>query len=299
MIAAARSITLAAAALVLAACQGGGATAPSFSTGTPAPGAPASNNRAQASITIHYAQNLHKLAAHAGRRSPRFVDPNGNVLQISSTTSVSGNSSFLTVSVNPGADGSQTVNFPIVASPGAGNTTPINVIETGGEGGSTLATGQASLTNVMPGSLVQPPAITLYMNTAGIAITTDLLGASDATALSTTPTSPTPWSPCSLITSGPSYLYPFDPLLDLVLAQQNVGTAGIPTPQLVSQTSDNGGTSRIASDTFNGIHMIFDANNDGVVAHFSTYDINPFDNNPTAVTADGYVHFMHPTSCLT
>ncbi|MBV9098916.1 MAG: hypothetical protein JO079_12760, partial [Frankiaceae bacterium] len=282
MIAAARSITLAAAALTLAACQGGGATAPPFSTGRPAPSAPSSNNRAQASITIHYAQNVHRLATHSGRRSPRFVDPNGNVLQISSTTSANGNSTFSIVTVNAGADGTQTVNFPIVASPGAGNTTFINVVETGGEGGSTLATGQASLTNVMPGTSVSAPPITLYMNTAGIAITTDLVAASDATALSANAASPTPWTPC---TSSVSYVYPFDGLNNLVLAQQNVGVGGIPTPQLVSQTSDNGGTSRIATDTFNGIHVVFDAHGDGVVGHFQTFDINPADNNPTLVTA--------------
>jgi hypothetical protein len=276
--------TIAVAAAALASCSGGGST-----TSAAPQAVPSSGGRAQATITIKYTQGTHHLATHSNRRSPRFVDPAGAYLNVSSLSST--NPSFqmhASIAIAPGTDGTQTITAPILSSPGATDTTLVDVIETSSTS-QQLANGEAVLTSVQPGTSVTAPPITLYMTVQGIGITTDPLNGSDAIALSSDPTAPTPWPICSQT----SWLFAFDATGAWTTQFQTaVGQGGIPTPQILTQVSDGaGGTSRLTSTQTNGIRLLLDTNGDGVTAHLQTYDIDPFDNNYTQSMWDAYVHF--------
>lgn len=276
--------TIAVAAVALASCSGGGAT-----TNAAPKIVPSSGGRAQATITIKYTQGTHHLATHANLRSPRFVDPAGNLLIVTSFSST--NPSFridANFNVAPRADGTQSVTAPILSSPGATDSTFVGVIETDFSS-FMLADGEAILASVQPGTSLTAPPITLYMSVQGIGITTDPLNGSDAIPLSSDPTVPTPWPICA----PTSWLFAFDATGAWTTQFQTaVGQGGIPTPQILTQASDNGGTSRLTSTQTNGIRLLLDGAGDGVTAHLQTYDINPLDNNYAQPTFDAYVDFV-------
>ena len=303
MIRSARTLASAAAtALVLAACSGGGGTAqaPAVPAPTAAPTAgPAS--RAQASITVHYTPSVHRLHTSSSKRSPRFVDPNGTQLQISSFTTPSFVSlDALTFRVAPGPDGSQTVTAPITSSGDPGSLTYVKVVETDPDAG-VLASGQGTLSGVMPGTLVTGPAITLYMRATGIIATTNVQTGGDAMLISYDPAAPTELfnsqssslNACSALGSGGFALLPIDALFDYSsLFGRQVGAGGIPPIQVPDQKADNGGTSRLATDSSGFFHVTFDASNNGVTAHLVVYDINPAV-SPGTILTQGYVHLTN------
>jgi len=276
---------LATAAIALASCSGGGST-----TNVAPHAAPSSGPKAQANVTIRFTKGLHHLKKSlrsVGRRTPQFVDPNGMTLVVSSSSSTNPSfSTSTTITVAPNTDGSQTVLAPIVSSPGPSDTTFINVIEYDCNMDQ-LAVGQASLTSVQAGTVVQAPAITLYMVVAGIAITTDPINGGDAIGLSTDPLNPTIWVPD---TTNPSFLFAFDAVGNWDFSVP-VGQGGIPSAQIFTQSSDDGGTSRLATLQNGGIVLIPDVSGDGVTAHLQTYDINPTDNNYAQSTFDAYVDY--------
>jgi len=276
---------LATAAIALASCSGGGSTASVAPHTTPSSG-----GRAQATITVKYTQGMHRLKSSATRRSPRFVDPYGSTVNVSSSSST--NPSFSTstsIVVAPAADGSQTILAPIVSSPGPSDTTYIYVVEYDSSGDQ-LSTGQAYLSSVQPGTVVQAPPITLNMVVAGVAITTDTQVGGDLTPLSQNAASPTVWASCNILAGRASYLIPYDAANEYLLDPPTyVGLGGIPQAQVTSQVADNGGTSRISTDVNGGLHITFDPSGDGVNGTIQVFDI--YGNLETTT----YVYFQYPS----
>jgi hypothetical protein len=205
------------------------------------------------------------------------------------------------VNVAPRPDGSQTVNLPIVA----GNST-LSVAQCFASTNPCSATvsppytfahltsnydafGSTVLSGVGAGTTFQA-AVTLYMVVAGIGITTTPTSGFTSRALSSNVLAPTPWQNCSV--SFASYTFAFDNGRTYIIGSAT-GVGGIPQPQLVSQASDNGGTSRLSVDPQGVIRVQFDAAHNGVTGHFQTFDINPADRNFLMPTADGYVDFLY------
>ena len=269
----------------LAACSSSGSTPPS------ARGAVAAAGRATGTLTIRYPAVRH-LKLHGALRAPRFVDPAGATLVFSdapANAQPADPSATTTIAVAPGTDGTQIATASLISGD---SVLSVNEYDAGAN---QLATGTVFLSATAAGSS-QAIAMTLYMIPVGIGITAHPDTGSDAVALSMNAASPTVFMP-TLGCPGTSYPFAFD-ITGAWTTQFNtpLGQGGIPSPQIVSQASDKGGTSRLVSVQGGGIKIVPDGSGNGVTAHLQTFDINPIDNNITQSTSDGYVDFL-PPSC--
>lgn len=278
MIRTARALALATSALV-AACSGGGGT-----SGVPAPSTTAApQHSASGTLTIRYPSNLLRITPSGATRAPRFVDPTvgATLLLDDKPLPASGfvADAATTVTVAPGTDGTQTAQVSLLSGDSV-----LTVTES--YGGAQLAVGSVTMYGVAPGSTV-PVTATMTMIPKGIAVTSDPVRGSDAAALSQNPATPTPVSSCRFA-SGPWYLVPYDATNSTAFGK-SLGVDGIPPVVIGSQRSDNGGTTRLATDITGAVHVLFDGANDGVNATLYVYDPT---NSVVLVTR--YAHFVFP-----
>ena len=272
------------AASLLAACGGGGASAPvTPAKATTAPTtAPASKTPiATASLRIVFPANFHKAKLSskavakaaakvtaktpAGSRLPAYVNPGSGAIidvfvvdtTLSSVTDVAPG-----VAIQATADGSQTINVPLYST----DAQEIVAVESwGGLGNAILAIGEADLGNnsFLAGS-APLIGLTMQMNVALVGMmtgTTDANG--DAQAFNAGSSgfsfnfsgSSGVCSPGQTV--GPFYAFAADPsggfASNYFTAGQQTGTGGIATPVLVTYTFDQitGGVT-VSSDTSAG-----------------------------------------------
>jgi hypothetical protein len=292
----ARAAALIAALSLLSACSGGGGHASPLAP-MPAPsGTVAAAASARGTVTIKFA-TVHKLSASARRRlhasaasmrarsqakrKPQFVDPYGDYFEIFDESyagaAYSANTS-MTADVAPGYDGTQTLTASLITG-----DSYFQVLEYD-DNDVEIAYGAIGLSGTSAGSNV-PISLTLAMQPVGIAITSDIQYGEDATALSTDPNNPTSWGNTCPQSYEASYLLAYDDADSYELGSTLVGSGGIPVPSIVSQSSENGGTSRISSTIGGGLYILPDDANDPINAHMQILDasgnvVNDQFNNP-------------------
>jgi hypothetical protein len=311
VIASVRSLSLALAvgcALTFAACSGGGGSAPAPKPYVPF--TPQNVAKASGTLTIKFSHIKAHLTASAkksggaNKRAPRFIDPYGTFLEISSyatdTTASLGIFNYPTgvtfvqlqnQTTNP--DGSFTVTVPIISSPNGQTNVYIYEVADGTPGSPpTYPSSPPSYNDVISYGEGVIPAVTAGSTNVALPVTLQL--APIALGLSYTPTvnegeamplSSTADGAGTFVIDqyyGPStedpYAYAFVVGADL---EENIdlcyfyppnttGSGGMPQINLVSQSPDNGGQSRIGTAQ-NGAWVYYpDDSENGVSAEFQT-----------------------------
>ncbi|MGD1065844.1 MAG: hypothetical protein ABR975_03430 [Vulcanimicrobiaceae bacterium] len=314
-------VTLAAISVsALAACSGG-ATTPTPTPATPktAPSTtPQTVAKASGTLTIKFSHIKSHLTAAtkkggAAKRSPKFVDPNGTFLEISSfDASGTGNSlgvynfptgvTFVQIPNNAAANGTMTVTVPIVASSSQTNVYVYEVND--GTTGSpptyptsapsysdVLSFGEGSTSGSAPaGSSGNAITVTLQLAPAALGAAPDPTTGEDGSILSSTPGEPTSYGLAQNGDYADAYIVGADLDEDVdscyFAIPGSSGYGGMPLITLVSQSSDGGGTSSIGQSQ-NGAWIYYpDPWYDSVYAEFQT-SVGPFPN-------DGYVSQVLP-----
>jgi hypothetical protein len=337
VIASARSLRLALAigcALMFAGCGMGGGTTPA-----PANKSLASTKvvKGTGTLTIKFPKHLvHLTSANlrhgagasrrvasqivggvrstAAKRSPKFVDPNGTFLEISSFGSCDYSSlgifnwptgvTFVPIAPN-NLDGSETVTVPIV-SDSDGCPTNVYVYEVGdgdqdtspaeypssaptysdvisyGEG---VTSGGVTVGTTNP----TPLTITLQIAPAMLAITEDEVTGDEGQGefLGSSSDGATEWEidPINYSSSDDEYAYAFVLAADYLQSSDNcyfyppgaAGSGGMPSISIAFQQSDNDGTSRVGTVQSGAVvyYADYSEDPDGVVAEFSS-TVAPF-----------------------
>jgi hypothetical protein len=196
--------TAAALSLTLAACGGGGGASSSSKSVLPVATstAPARTPDAKATLTLKFPAHTARVrvagATAAMKRSPAYINPNGASLVVTAfgqtlLDSTNGNAIYFSLGTQDPTTGISTVNIPLLS--GNYNTGDLTITEYDGNGGGdVLAYGyNASYTDgngnfnngtftLAPGGSASP-VLTMVMNAAGIALTSDPVAGSDAIAL--------------------------------------------------------------------------------------------------------------------
>jgi hypothetical protein len=311
VIASVRSLRLALAAgcaLTFAACSGGGGSTP-----LPKPtvsSAPQNVAKASGTLTIkfsHIKAHLSASARKAGatnKRAPRFVDPNGSFLEVSSyatdTTASLGIVNYPTgvtfvqlQGATLNADGSLTVTVPIISSPNGQTNVYIYEVADGSPGSpptypssapsynDVISYGEGVIPAVAPGSSNVAVPVTLQLAPIALGVSwSPTVNDDGAVPLATTSDGAPSFNIDQYYGSGTDdpYAYAFVVGADLednidscyFYPPNTTGAGGMPQINLISQSSANGGTSRIGQTT-NGAYVYYtDGPYDGVQAEFQT-----------------------------
>jgi hypothetical protein len=305
-------------ACVLAACSGG-ATTPAPATPKTSPSTtPQTVAKASGTLTIKFSHIKSHLTAAtkkggAVKRSPKFVDPNGTFLEISSVdTSGTGYSlgvnnfptgvTFVQIPNNAAANGTMTVTVPIVASSSQTNVyvyevndgttgSPPTYPTSAPSYGDVLSFGEGSTSGSAPaGSSNNAISVTLQLAPAALGAASDPGIDDNGSILSTNPDSPTSYGLAQNGDYSDAYIVGADLDEDVdscyFAIPGSSGYGGMPPITLVSQSSDGGGTSSIGQSQ-NGAWLYYPDNSyDSVYAEFQT-SVGPFPN-------DGYVSTVLP-----
>jgi hypothetical protein len=251
----ARSISaLIGCAALLAGCGGGGGgstptthTTTATSSATSAPtGAPL----ATAKLTIKFPATFHtakkasataRTSATSTRRTPAYVNPNGNDYLDVYVNGVDESSQNISTTLS---DGSQSISLPLYS----GNTQQIVAVETingvGNNPVQVLAIGETDLptNSFQPGDATNI-GLTMLMNAVGAGITSDYSGGSDAT-IDTMLQTPYEDVVCNIPGTGSIlYLFAYDAQSGYETGQQTfvaAGGLGIVVPTLGGFTNQTG-----------------------------------------------------------
>ena len=274
-----------AAVLALGGCGGGGSSpAPSVQSGAP-------QTVGNASVTIKYPANFRLVhvsstsATHAAAsaRTPQYVSPVGSTINITvqntcETYSCSGYTSApqsYPVSPNP-SDGTQTISVPVYGG--------YNVISVTELDSSSNVDASGSANYYASSGVTQTFTVQMNMNATQLAATKDPTFALDSgTIISQNSGAPTTIGlGCP---AAPVFFFPADPSGGVVGQTTPVaGVGGIPPVTLVSQFSDNAGTSTLIPDVLGGYRLVVDGLYDGVTATVSVTS------QYSLVTSFGYVN---------
>ena len=335
MIASARSLRLALAvgcALTFVACgTGGGVTPPPANkflpstkvvkgTGTLTIKFPKHLVHITSSVAARHAARASRRVAStivgsvrstAAKRSPKFVDPNGTFLEVSSFGSCDDSSlgifnfpsgvTFVPIAPN-NLDGSETVTVPIV-SDSQGCSTIVYVYEVGDGDqysspaqypgsppsyGDVISYGEGITSGgVTAGTAATPLTITLSIAPAMLAITEDMTTGDDGEGdfLTTGMDGAPSWQmdAINFSDSNDDYAYSYVLAADYLQSSDNcyfyppdtAGAGGMPTINIAAQQADNGGTSRVATIQSGAVVIYADDDFDNVMAEFSS-TVAPF-----------------------